>query len=321
MRRRAPALAVALVLAGSTPPLAQQCPAFRVAPCVPVAVVQPEDPGCGGLCEPLRDQLERGCAAGADQPYADTVFLRRPGTAFGGDEVRSALALAALAETPEGVASIVAPLMTAEDPRLRYAGALHLALAAVRAGQAGDARMAEALEVMAAAETPDDLPRSDLAFLRALRAEAEGRPAEALVLAQEAVAIEPRFFNALALELRLSLAQGDHLRGAADPFSRPETCREEFRRMLTALARIADLEPCPRVAAHLELYLSRQLRVPEAAPGLRAAQVYLGVLSRRGDLARGALDGFLRPPRPVCAPEVAAELEGLLGLLDAADEP
>ena len=315
---RALLLAVLALLAGGAE--AQQCPAFRVIPCVPLPVQPPEAPGCGALCQPLREQLERGCRAGPDQPYADTVFLRRPGAVVGDDGVRRVLALTALAETLDGVQPIAAPLMTAGDPVVRYAAALQVALAAVRAGQIADPRFAEALAVMEEAETPD-LVRSDLPFLRALQAEAEGRGAEALILAQEAAQIEPRFFNALALELRLALAQGDHLRGAAGAFARPEACRAQYRHLLAALARIADLEPCPRVAAHLELYLSRQVRAPETAPGLQAAQVYLGVLSRRGDLARAALEAFLQPPRPVCAPEVAADLEGLLSLLDEGAQP
>ncbi len=298
---------------------AQQCPAFRVVPCV-LMKEDPPQPQCSGVCEELSKQLERGCTAGTDQPYADTVFLRREGIAFGSAEMRRDMALAALAESLDGVMPLTAPLHGDPDARVRYAAALQTALTAVRAGQIGDPRFAEALAVMEAAEF-DDFPRSDLLFMKALQAEAANDLRQARAFAHSAAVLEPRFFNALALELRLTLLQGSHLRGAAGRFDAPETCTAEFRQLLASLARIADLEPCPRVAAHLELYLSRQLRVPDQAPGLRAARVYLGVLSRREGMARGGLEAFLQPPQPICAGPVAAELQDLLTLLDSNGDP
>lgn len=293
---------------------AQECPSFRVVPCVLVRTPPPQ-PQCAGACAALDQQLQRGCTAGPDQPYADTILLRRTNLWFGDEEMRRRLALAALAESLDGVSPLTAPLLEDSDPRIRYAAALQVALTAVRAGQISDARFTEALDVMEAAEF-EDFPRSDLVFMKALQAEAAGHLSAARDLARAAAELEPRFFNALALELRLTLSESAHLRGAAGRFETPQACTDEFTRLLAALARISDLEPCPRVAAHLELYLSRQLRVPDRAPGLRAARVYLGVLSRREAMARGALDAFLQPPQPVCASAVATELQELLNLLD-----
>lgn len=300
--------------AGPSVGLAQTCPAFRVVPCV-LMKNDPPQPQCSGVCEELSKQLERGCTSGRDQPYADTVFLRRDGVPFGSDQMRRDMALAALAETLDGALPLTGPLQVDPDPRVRYAAGLQTALTAVRAGQIGDPRFAEALAVMEAADF-DDFPRSDLLFMKALQAEAANDLAQARRYARSAADLEPRFFNALALGLRLTLMQGRHLRGAAGRFDTPDTCTTEFADLLTALARIADLEPCPRVAAHLDLYLSRQLRVPDQAPGLRAARVYLGVLSRRDAMARAALDSFLTPPAPVCAGPVASQLQDLLTLLD-----
>ncbi|SNS42051.1 hypothetical protein [Antarctobacter heliothermus] len=307
--------ALVALLLGAAPAEAQQCPVFRVAPCIPIPPVQPQDPSCSGLCEDLSEQMQRGCSAGPDQPYADTVYLRRSGLLVGTEADRRVLALAALAETLDGVAPLTAPLMDSDDPGVRYAAGLQVALTALRAGQIADPRFAEALEIMAAVEDPG-VPRSDLLFLQATLAEAEGRDKDALALARAAAVAEPRFFNALALHVRLTLEQGEHLRGSASRFAGAEACSAEFTHLLTALARIADLEPCPRVAAHLELYLSRALRAPDSAPGMQAVQVYLAVLSRRASLAQGALDAFLNPPVPVCAGSVAGELDDLLRLLD-----
>ncbi|MGP6086012.1 hypothetical protein [Antarctobacter jejuensis] len=317
LKRAIAGLAV-LVMASGLPfsAIAQQCPGFRVVPCV-LMKVDPPQPQCSGVCEELSKQLERGCTVGTDQPYADTVFLRREGVHFGSEDMRRDLALAALAETLDGVTPLTVPLYGDPDPRARYAAALQTALTAVRAGQIGDPRFAEAITMMEAAEF-DNFPRSDLLFMKALQAEAANKLAEARAFAHAAADLEPRFFNALALELRLTLLQGAHLRGAAGRFDNPETCAAEFRQLLSTLARIADLEPCPRVAAHLEMYLSRQLRVPDQAPGLRAARVYLGVLSRRESMAQSALEAFVQSPQPICAGPVVAELRDLLTLLDGA---
>ncbi|WP_323768892.1 hypothetical protein [Antarctobacter sp.] len=309
--------ALAGVLLAAAPLAAQQCPVFRVAPCIPLPPVQPAEPSCSGLCQGLSDQMQRGCSSGPDQPYADTIFLRRPGLLVGTETDRQALALAALAETLDGAAPLAAPLLDSPDPGLRYAAGLQIALTALRAGQMADPRFTEALDHMAAVEDPG-VPRSDLLFLQAMLAEAEGREHDALSLARTAALAEPRFFNALALNLRLTLAQGDHLRGAAGRHSSAEACESQFTDLLTALSQIADLEPCPRVAAHLELYLSRSLRAPDRAPGMQAVQVYLAVLSRRKTLAEGALAAFKDPPAPICADSVALELQGLLQLLEEA---
>jgi len=314
------AAALVALLIGAAPVAAQQCPVFRVAPCIPIPPVQPEELSCSGLCEDLSDQMQRGCTAGPDQPYADTVYLRRASPLVGTEADQRVLALAALAETLDGVAPLTASLVDSDDPGVRYAAALQVALTALRAGQIADPRFAEALEIMAAVEDPG-VPRSDLLFLQATLAEAEGRGKDALALARAAAVAEPRFFNALALQVRLTLEQGEHLRGSASRFAGGAVCTAEFTQLLKALAQIADLEPCPRVAAHLELYLSRALRAPDRAPGMQAVQVYLAVLSRRAALAQGALDAFVKAPAPVCADSVSAELDGLLRLLNEEGQP
>lgn len=299
---------------------AQACPGFVVAPCVLLPQQSPPvDKGCGALCKPLAEQIARGCATGSDQPYADTIFLRQARALPIEAEARRALALAALAETPEGVAPLIAGLIQSESAAIRYAAALQMALAAVRSGQIHDPRFAAALEVMGAA-TDLEFPTSDLTFMRALQAEADGALEGAQLLARQAAEQEPRFFNALALDLRLALGSGEHLRGAVGPFGQRTACRREFEGLLTALSQIADLEPCPRVAAHLDLYLARHLISPDTAPGLLAARVYLGVLSQRAEFARAARDAFVRGPGPVCADEMTAELDGLLTLLDRGDD-
>lgn len=297
--------------------MAQSCAPVRFVPCIILPPPEAQPPDCGALCERLKDQLDRECVGGADAPYADTVFLRRGITLAADQQVKTALALATLAETPDGAEPILTPYYGHEDPAIRYAAGLHMALNAVRAGQIADPRFDQAIEVMAQAE-PVPFLRSDLDFMRALQAEARGDLAAAWELTHRASQTEPRFFNALALEIRLLLAQGVHLRGPAS--GGDAVCLAEYRAFLAALSGIADLEPCPRVAAHLEMYLSRGLRAPDAAPGMQAAQVYLAVLSRREDLAQRALQAFQTAPRPVCAGPVVRELQGLMTLFDAAQE-
>ncbi len=129
--------------------------------------------------------------------------------------------------------------------------------------------------------------------------------------AREAGALEPRFFNAHALVLRIRMRAGAAVPGyGADR----ATCQTEFARLIEALAAIADLEPCPRIAAHLEQFLARQLRAPGEAPGFAAAQVYLAVLGRQPDLARRALDRVAGQGSLSCRNDILPQLESFLAI-------
>ncbi|SMX29487.1 hypothetical protein TRP8649_03623 [Pelagimonas phthalicica] len=264
--------------------------------------------------------MERGCMLDGTQPYADTIFLRQNLTTRIPDDARRALTLAALAQSVDEVSAQLSETVTSSDPLVAYAAYLEIALSAARSGSITDQRASYALSRMSELEL-QTVTKSDLAFLRALQAEAQGDVEAALTHTQAAIEQEPRFFNALALDLRLRLATGQHLRGPASAFAQTASCQSEFHELLRVLALIADLEPCKSMAAHLELFLSRQIVVPEDAPGMHAIATYLAVLSKRKDLAQSAFDRFMQPPRPICATEIGAELDRFLDLLAEDKQP
>lgn len=285
------------------------CPRLRLTPCPP-PVPPPRQPSCGDACKSLAEQLERGCSDTEDAPYADTIFLRRGLDLSLPQPARARLALAALAETPAGAEATLGPLLSDTDPVTRYAAAVHLALAASRTDTLGGPAGERARRIFTGIEALP-FPKSDALFFEALWHLDRGKPDAAREAALEAAAVEPRFFNAHALVLRILMRGGTAVPGyGADR----ATCREEFSLLIGALAAIADLEPCPRVAAHLEQFLARQLRAPDQAPGFAAAQVYLAMLGRRPELARRALGRVAQQDGLSCRAAVLPELQSFLAI-------
>ena len=283
------------------------CPRLRLTPCPP-PVPPPPQPSCGDACQRLAEQLERGCSATEDAPYADTIFLRRGLDISLPEPARARLALAALAETPAGAEATLGPLLSDTDPVTRYAAAVHLALAASRTHALGGPAGERARQIFGGIEALP-FPKSDALFFEALWHLDGGKPDAARAAALEAAAAEPRFFNAHALVLRILMRTGTAVPGyGADRV----TCRKEFSLLIGALSAIADLQPCPRIAAHLEQFLARQLRAPDQAPGFAAAQVYLAVLGRQPELARRALGRVAQQDGLSCREDVLPELQSFL---------
>ena len=285
------------------------CPRLRLTPCPP-PVPPPPPPSCGDTCQSLAEQLERGCSATEDAPYADTIFLRQGLDLSLPEPARARLALAALAETPAGAEATLGPLLFDTDPVTRYAAAVHLALAASRTDTLGGPAGERARRIFAGIEALP-FPKSDALFFEALWHLDGGKTDAARAAALEAAAIEPRFFNAHALVLRILMRAGMAVPGyGADR----ATCREEFSLLIGALSAIADLEPCPRIAAHLEQFLARQLRAPDQAPGFAAAQVYLAMLGRQPKLARRALGRVAQEDGLSCRIDVLPKLQSFLAV-------
>ena len=290
------------------------CGGLRFLPCVPQPPL--EEPACGDTCRQLEKQIAQGCTTAQDAPYADTIFLRRGITIEASDEVRARLSIAALAETPATAVEIVSDLLDDDRDMVRYAAGLQVALSAQRSGMIMSSAATRALDVMRSADTLS-FPTSDLLFFQALRAETAGDVRAAIALAAEAGAIEPRFFNAHAVALRLRLLSEEPLTNGRSSNS-SQICRQEFEGLLHSLSHIAELEPCPRIAAHLETYLARQLPDPASSPGYTAAQVYLAVLSRRRDLAANRIAHFQDYSRLPCRDSVTRDLTSLANLLGGA---
>lgn len=305
------ALTSALVLA-ALPALAGEV-GPRVLPFLPVvpsgtARADPAPEACGdALCERLAEQLARGCGRAGDVPYADTVFLRRgldPGLE---PALARAIALAVASNDPAMAGDLLAPFLGAGPPAARYAAGLYLALVHVQSGAGTGGAGAGFAAMEAAAAEGLDFPASDLDFLAALRALDAGDARAARARLEAAIAAEPRFFNALALAIRLDM---EHARGVER--QGPSLCEAAYGALLDHASLMLSLDPCPRQAAHLDLYLARGLAVPEASGPYLAAKVMVALVARRGDAAREARARFAALGAAQCGARVGALLDGLI---------
>lgn len=282
---------------------------FEVLPVVPpgTPLPEPEPQDCGdALCERLAEQLAQGCGGAGDVPYADTIFLRRgidPGI---GPELTRAITLALASNDPATARRLIGPFLAAEPAAERYTAGLYLALVQVQAG-AGLGEAEDAIGAMRDAAPEAGVPPSDLHFLEALRALEEGDARAARSRLAEAIAAEPRFFNALALALRLDM---DH--AAAVGRQGASLCEAAYAGLLDRASQMLSLEPCARQAAHLDIYLSRDLANPADSAPYQAVKVYVALLSRRPAIAAAARDRFAAIDGPRCTARIAALLDQLI---------
>ena len=310
-RVRPPAAAAALALGAwlHAEAVAGACAPIRFAPCVPAEPPPPAaaESACSARCDKLAEQVSRGCGGGAEAAYADTVYLRRAIELEMTQDDRVRLALVAAAVEPDTAAHLAQPLLGRDEPDIVHAAATHVALAAARADDFDATAFRTGLALMERSAAAAGVPDSDRLFFLALAAAAAGETAEALTQARAALAIEPRFFNAaaFALQLQVGLLARQGRRAPGD-------CQRDHGVLLDLLAAIAALEPCQRVAAHLEILVSRRLLAPDRSPTFAVAQVYLALIARRPELAGRALERFRHLEGPICADAVAGELEALI---------
>lgn len=281
---------------------------LRFLPVVPAGTAQPdaEPPACADqVCERLSEQLARGCGRAGDVPYADTIFLRRgidPGFPA---SLERAIALALASNDPAIADDILRPFLNEGAAAARYAAGLYLALVHAQAG-AGPSEPALAA-MRGATEEGLPFPASDLDFLEALRLIDAGDSRAARARLEGAIAEEPRFFNALALALRLDMANA-----AFAGRQGPSLCEAAYGELFDHASLMMALDPCAKQAAHLDLYLSRDLPDPTGSAPYQAVKVYVALVSRRPDLARAARDRFASRPEVQCGTRVTGLLEQLI---------
>ncbi len=308
-----PLLLTTLLLTASPSAAQDPLPFLRFAP--PGAPVEEaEPPPCEGeLCQRLNRQLEQGCGRTADLPYADTIWLRQNTTPDLPPEAVRAITLALAGNDPALAAELLTPHLAAEEAETRYAAGLYLALIHAEAGASLATPAAQsALGAMDGAAEATGLPPSDLHFLRALAALERGDTRRAADLAASAVAAEPRFFNALALAIRLAIdaAAIDGRRGAS-------LCTAAYLRLMDYASLVMDLDPCAYQGAHLDIYLSRRIATPADSAPYQAVKVYLALIARRPDIATAARDRVATAEGPVCKADVLALLDELIRTAEA----
>ncbi len=291
-------------------------PAFPVAPSrAPDETARPPPP-CQ-ICETAERQRAAGCARPAGQPYADLIYLRRPGVASDlPPGVLDALARSRAGQDMVQADRLLLPLTTGADPAIRYAALANLLmLRAQSGGRLDDSeadRLFESLDVAAAllehssGDGQGGMTTSDADFLHALKRLAAGEETAALDRLDRALVKEPGYFNALALALRLNIARA----GRRARRSRA-LCQDAFDRLLGAAAALVDLEPCPTQAAHTAIYLARTLARPESNPAYLAVETYLAVVAKAPAAAEQALRRFFAAEAPACGRRVGRDLKAL----------
>lgn len=253
-------------------------------------------------------QLQQGCVAADDVPYADTILLRQELDVDLDPAFHRSLMLAIAASDPDLAYEFLLPALRNGDPVQRYVAGLYLALAQQQAGRGVLGAVAQdALAAMrrAAAEIP--FPASDLAFFEALSGLEQGKLEHAGRLLENAIQLEPRFFNALALAMLVQMAHATRVERQGDSL-----CREAYQTLLESASKMMQLQPCAQQAAHLDLFLRRELPIPETSAPYNAVRVYVAMLSRRVDIAELALARFASIEGPRCTRDVTRDLVQLI---------
>jgi hypothetical protein len=267
------------------------------------------------FCDQLREQVLRGCSAPPEDysPYADSLFARYPLADRFSEDARRRIMAATLAQDPGIAQEITAPLRTSAEPAERYAGNLVAAYALLRSDHPDrTAGMARYLTAMTADRDAADLPTADLSYMRAIIALDSGRTVDADAALEEALAAEPKFFGALALSTQLQLAAA--LRAShADV----KVCTAEFRVLMARMQRVMNLSPCLTQAAHLEVFLSRELHDAHGQAAFNVVQAYLALVSRRLKFAESRVARFEKST-VTCRAPVTIELSRWLATVSDA---
>ena len=268
------------------------------------------DSGCGGkICKTLREQIRRGCGTLGDNPYADTVLLRRRDTPKLPEGLNRSVILALASDDAVLAHEVLQPYLVGDDGLGRYIAGLYILIVRYRVGMPlTDQVAATAFGAMGkAVDEGLPLPVSDFEFYRALRELERGRTGLALRHLETATSMESRFFNALALTLRLRIAETTREQRRGD-----RRCMSAYTSLLEGAGKIMELEPCAQQAAHLDIYLRRSLRHPDQSPPYVAVLVYLSLISRRLDIAHSTVERFGELEGPHCRADVLHLLSNLL---------
>lgn len=274
-------------------------------------------PGVIDVCaaEALRSQ---GCGHDAARnPFAETLPMRQGITVSLDPDVRRRFAATALGQDMGVGNQLLGEYLASPDSDVRWAAALALAYLAVRTEGAASPSALTALQRLGAAVTEGpELRASDYWYLLAVRQVALGDSLAAWAALQKAVSLEPSFFAAQALKLRILLQRGA-------PKGRSSLhCIDYFRKLFGVGAAVAAINPCPLTVAHLSRYLSAELGpLASAGPAERwAMRYYLSWVAKNDPAARhayqAARQAIDRDLQPSCRAMVLADLRALQAALE-----
>ena len=219
-------------------------------------------------------------------PYAETALMRHAVKLPLTPEEHKALIAASISQDAELVLQYTAPLRAHPRPDIRYAATLiaahRLAKISLRQYRREIHNLVAILQQLK--DKVDAFPTSDADFLAALLAMDAGDDRQALQYLDAALAQEPAFFNAAVLAVKLQLQ-----RLARNGTLSTGQCLREYNTLAARLAHLVALNPCPRMAAHVEVYLSRWFAKPQKVAPLAAARIYLSIMAWDVKRAQAAL--------------------------------
>lgn len=251
---------------------------------------------------------------GRINPYAETALLRHAVKLPLTPAQSKALIAASLSHDAAHILQFTKALRGAGDPVIRYSANLiaaeSLAKTDLRGNREEIARLVTALRRDRGKVRL--FPVSDTDFLAALLAQDDGDTERALRYLDAALESEPEFFNAAVLALRLQIGEI-----VQTPSASVHQCLSQYNMLVRRLMRLVRFEPCPRMAAHVEVYLSRWYEQPEKAAPLAAARIYLSVIAWDTKRAREALADFRKlAGGGSCAKTISGTFSGFVKIAD-----
>jgi tetratricopeptide (TPR) repeat protein len=261
-------------------------------------------------------QLEKGCSPGTAEnaPFADLAPLRGTQNSNNLAETdKKRLIAATFSQDPETAKEILSPMLDSGSTEVRFIAASTLALLIARniKLQKYFKLFDRMLETMEAAVPANDRLMSDLFYFKGLKHHAQGQRRMALIAFDEAIRLDPYYFNALAHAIRLQLAETSENRRRGNTL-----CRKAYDKLLNYAVQLMDINPCPLQSAHISIWLHRQYVVPNQIPAINALDVYIATLARRPRAAEAALAAFKEKAENVCERYIAEQLAQVVALLD-----
>lgn len=135
-------------------------------------------------------------------------------------------------------------------------------------------------------------PYSDFHYIQALLAQASGDRAMAISHLENALDINPDFYNAVQLRSILILLSVD------DTFHKTNDCKVLLLGLQTALSSVAKLGSCPLQLAHFQLALERFLpgrRDPQRKELLNITEIAIAFIARKDALHHKLLSSYFDP--------------------------
>lgn len=243
-------------------------------------------------------------------PLAETAWqrgtLKPPSLSLNQARLHAA---AQLSQDTNTAQQILNPELTATDVNRAFAAALTLAFVTVKANPSLRGKAVDlALDQLDNAAKAANITCSDCAYLQALRAWYAGDKQLAYTFVNQARALEPSYFNALALNAIL-LVENFGLSGQQE-----QSCRDNLADLMNVIVDLAAINPCPLQASHLDILISRYTTYPEDNSAVQAIRLILGKISRNSSVVQAALNNLehAHDLHPTCLLQLINEAKELV---------